>query len=88
MFEDLKKKLQDDKSLSLKIKVHAGAKQTRIKSMLSDGTLKVDIATIAEEGKANQALIALLASEFNISKNNIIIIMGNFSHDKVIKLSV
>ncbi len=87
MLEQYKKELADDKNLTLKIKVHAGAKLTRIKSLLSDGTIKVDIAKAPEDGKANESLIELLASEFNISKDQITIIMGNFSHDKVIKIT-
>jgi uncharacterized protein (TIGR00251 family) len=86
MLEQYKKELLETKSLSLKIKVHAGAKSNRIKSLLSDGTIKIDIATAPEDGKANDVLIALLAAEFEVPKNNITIIMGSFSHDKVIKI--
>ncbi len=86
MIEEYKKELLEKGVITLKIKVHAGAHETRIKSLLSDGTIKIDIAKIPEEGKANEILIKLLSEEFDVPKLNIEIIMGKFSGDKVVKI--
>lgn len=86
MIEEYKKELLEKGVITLKIKVHAGARETRIKSLLSDGTLKIDIAKVPEEGKANNVLIELLSVEFAIPKTNIEILMGKFSGDKVVKI--
>jgi len=86
MLEDYKKELLEKGAITLKIKVHAGAHETKIKSILSDGTIKIDIAKVPENGKANNLLIILLSEEFAVSKNNIEIIMGAFSSDKVVTI--
>ncbi len=87
MLEDYKKELLDKGTITLKVKVHAGAHETKIKSILTDGTIKIDIAKVPENGKANNLLIILLSEEFEVPKANIEIIMGAFSSDKVIKIS-
>ncbi len=86
MLEDYKKELLDKGTITLKVKVHAGAHETRIKSILSDGTIKFDIAKAPEQGKANEALFKLLSEEFKIPANNIEIMAGAFSSDKIIRL--
>ncbi len=53
MIEEYKKELEELGVITLKIKVHAGARETRIKSLLSDGTIKIDIDKVPEAGKAN-----------------------------------
>ena len=87
MLEELKEKLSVEKTLTLKIKVHASARETKIKSILSDGTIKIDIAKTPEQGKANEVLIHLLCEEFVVQKNNIEILMGKLSGDKIVKIS-
>ncbi len=88
MLDNYKKELEEKGTIHLKIKVHAGAKLTRIKSILSDGTIKIDIAKAPEDGKANDVLIELLKKEFNLAKSQVEIIMGKFSSDKVVQLKV
>ncbi len=87
MIEEYKKELLEKGVITLKIKVHASAHDTKIKAILSDGTIKIDIAKVPEAGKANETLIKLLSEEFDVAKNNIEIIMGKFSGDKVVKIS-
>jgi uncharacterized protein (TIGR00251 family) len=86
MLEDYKNELSAKSVVTLKIKVHAGARQTGFKSLLSDGTIKIDIAKIPEEGAANETLIEFLAHEFGVAKTNIEIVMGKFSGDKIVKI--
>lgn len=86
MLDDLKEQFNTSNQISLNVKVHAGAKENRIKSILSDGTVKVDITTVPEDGKANDALISLLACEFNVNNSCIQIVAGKFSADKVVKI--
>ncbi|MGQ9701138.1 MAG: DUF167 domain-containing protein [bacterium] len=51
----------------------------------SDG-LKVKITAPPVEGKANKALVELLAEYFNVKKNKIRIIKGEKSKNKVIMI--
>jgi hypothetical protein len=86
MLEDLKEQLNLDKQISLRIKVHASAHESRIKAVLSDQTIKVDINKAPEDGKANEVLIKLLAKEFAVPNNCVSIIIGKFSSDKSVLL--
>ena len=70
----------------IKIKVIPKAKQNRIEK-LDDNNLKVYLTTVPEKGKANQSLIKLLAKYFKTAKNNIEIIKGQNSREKIIKIN-
>ncbi|MGQ9464877.1 MAG: DUF167 domain-containing protein [bacterium] len=50
------------------------------------GGLKVKITAPPVEGKANKALVELLAEYFNVKKNKIRIIKGEKSKNKVIMI--
>lgn len=49
--------------------------------------LKVSVTTPPEKGKANKALIALLAREWHIPKSSITLIKGETSKNKTLLLS-
>lgn len=87
MLEDFKRELVEQGTVSLKVKVHAGAHQSKIKSVLSDGTIKVDITKAPEAGKANQELYRLLAQEFAVKESAIEVVLGKFSSDKIVRIT-
>ncbi len=86
MLDDYKEKLAAVGEVTLPIKARAGAHATRVKSLLADGTIKIDIAQVPEAGKANELLIEFLAEEFGVPKTNITVLMGKFSGDKTVKI--
>ena len=88
MLDGLKEKLKAEGQISLRVKIHAGAKQTRIKSILSDGTIKIDIAKAPEDGKANESLIKLLSNDFDVKADCILIQYGKFSADKTVLIKI
>jgi len=88
MLDTYKIQLQAEGKISLRVKIHAGAKQTRVKSILSDGTIKIDIAQIPEAGKANDKLIDFLSKELGVAKSSITIIYGKFSGDKILVIKL
>lgn len=51
-----------------------------------DGSLTVYIRERAVDGKANEALVKLLAEHFNVSKSQVDIIRGHASRYKVIDI--
>jgi uncharacterized protein (TIGR00251 family) len=68
----------------INVRVTPKAKQNLIKP---DGDiLRVYITAAPTDGKANQAVIKLLAAHFNVAKSNIKIIRGDTSKDKVIEI--
>ncbi|WP_331372494.1 DUF167 domain-containing protein [Sinorhizobium chiapasense] len=48
--------------------------------------LKVRVRAVPEKGKANQALIALLAKQFGIAKNRIALLSGDTQRKKILRI--
>jgi uncharacterized protein (TIGR00251 family) len=53
---------------------------------INENNFLVSVKAIPEKGKANEAVINLLAQYFKISKNNIKIISGLSSKNKIIEV--
>ncbi len=74
----------------LSVKVTPKAASNRIKvEHKADGTLlvRVYVTVVAEDGKANEAVIALLAKELNIPKSALTILQGFKTRDKVLRIN-
>lgn len=56
------------------------------KNAHGDDVLKACVTAIADKGKANKALIALLAKEWKIPKSSIIIVRGKTERIKTIEI--
>lgn len=85
MLNDLGKRLSEQGSVVVNIKVKAGAPRTEIKEAKEE-VWKADIKAQPEKGKANQELIRLLASTFGVDKKNVKIITGKSSLFKRVKI--
>ena len=70
--------------MQLNVKVIPGAKKNFIKE--EAGALKVYLQAPPVEGKANEALIELLAEHFAVRKRQVVIIKGLKSRNKVVKI--
>src|SRR3989344_3723948 len=88
MLTSLRQKLREDGEFRLTVKVRPNASNSAFKGTLSDGTWKIDIAAIAEDGKANAELIRFLAEEFGIANSHVEIIKGQHSPRKVLRITV
>lgn len=74
---------------TLQVRVTPKAKSARIKKeVLDDGKViyKVYVTAVAEDGKANQAVIELLAKALGVPKSALTITRGETSRDKVIQI--
>ena len=76
---------QSDLGVLVPVKVVPGASRSRVVGIL-DGALKVAVAAPPEKGKANKALIKILAETFNLPKNRVSIEQGQSSHHKIVLL--
>ncbi len=70
----------------MKIKIRVIARSKKIKIEEFDGGLKVYLIDPAIEGRANKALIDVLAEYYKLKKYNIRIIRGERSRDKVVEI--
>ncbi len=76
---------QSDLGVRVPVKVVAGASRSRVVGIF-DGALKVAVAAPPEKGKANKALIKILAETFDLPKNRVSIEQGQSSHHKIVLL--
>jgi uncharacterized protein (TIGR00251 family) len=72
--------------MTLRVKVIPRSKRSEITGELADGTLKIRIATAPERGRANEALITLLAAEFGVGRESIEIISGHAAALKLVRI--
>ena len=80
-------KLKMNNEVYLRLKVLPGASKTKIRNIMEDETIKIDVAAVPEKGKANKELIGYLAKEFGVNKKNIKILSGISDRIKLIKIN-
>jgi len=68
------------------VKVKPKANEEKV-IKLSDTNFKVQVKESPEKGKANRAVIRMLADYFNTSQSNIKIISGSTSKLKIIEIT-
>jgi uncharacterized protein len=69
----------------LSLRVVPGAKIE--KAAIENGTLKIWLRTAPEDGKANKAVLAILAKLLEIPANQLQITHGHTSRDKQVRVS-
>ncbi len=65
----------------LPVRAHPGARRSEVRGG-QDGMLKVSVTQVAEKGKANKALVALLARQLSLRKSQIVLIAGETASRK------
>lgn len=73
------------KTITVRVRPHA--KRTGIKDTMADGSLKVDLAAPAEDGKANTELIRFLSDHFGVPKSSIEILSGHMGRQKTVRIT-
>jgi uncharacterized protein (TIGR00251 family) len=77
---------QKDGGLLLRVKVVPNSSRTQVAGMLGDA-LKVKVAQPAEGGRANRAVIELLASVLGVPAGQIALVSGQTGPRKVFRIS-
>lgn len=72
-------------ALRISVTVKPQAKRQEVKKA-SDGTYLASVHAPAREGKANQALIGLLADHFSVPKSSVRIIQGHTGRRKLVEI--
>jgi len=70
----------------LSVRVRPGARRDEVVSWMADGTLKVGVSAPPEEGRANRALIALLARSLGVNARQVRVTRGASSRAKTIEV--
>ena len=74
------------KEIVLKVYLQPKSSKNEIVGPFRDG-IKIKVTAPPVEGKANEALIKILAKEFKISASSIEILKGHNSRTKIIRIS-
>ena len=74
--------------MTLRVKVIPRSAKSEIAGELADGTLKVKIAAAPEKGKANEALIELLAEKYNVPRSSVTIVSGHGAQLKLVRINL
>lgn len=79
--------LTSEGSVSFSVRARPNASKSKVTAVLDDGSVKIDVAAPAEEGKANAALRKFLAEEFGVPVSNVEIVVGGGGRRKIVKIS-
>ena len=69
----------------LRLRVSPGARRTELAGPYGDGW-KVRVSAAPERGRANEAVVGLLARRLGLDKNAVSVISGHAARDKVVEL--
>ena len=71
--------------MDLDVRVQPRAKRNRVEA-IERGRLKIYVTAPPEGGKANEAVIALLAKTLGVSKSSVRIVRGHTARDKRLRV--
>jgi len=72
--------------MKINIKVIPRSSRNEVTGEMTDGTLKVKLTAPPVDGRANEALVELLAEHFDIAKSKIKIVRGLTSKNKMVEI--
>jgi uncharacterized protein (TIGR00251 family) len=87
MLQALKTVLEKEGALSFSVRARPNASRSKVTAIMDDGSVKIDIAAPAEEGKANAELRSFLAEEFDVHSTQVEILAGGGGRRKIVKIS-
>lgn len=77
-----------EKEVTMSIRVRPGASKTKFTGEMDDGSIKMDVAAVPEDSKANEELVRFLAKEFGVPRGNVSIIGGIATRRKIVRITV
>ncbi|HBT01460.1 DUF167 domain-containing protein [Salipiger marinus] len=80
--EDLRHLALPGTTLALRVTPRAARNAVTLK----DGQLRVTVTTVPEDGKANAAVVQLLAKALGIPKSRLTLVRGATSRDKLFRI--
>jgi hypothetical protein len=84
----LRSALRREGKLVLRLRVTPKCPATGWAGAMDDGTLKLRLRAVPEDGKANQELVRFLAAEFCLPRQQIEIVSGASSRLKQVRLTL
>ena len=72
--------------MDLKVKAIPRSRKTEFAGEMADGTMKIKVAAVPEDGKANKELCGFLAKHYAVPQANVSVISGATSQRKVVRI--
>ena len=72
--------------MDLKLKVTPRSARTEFAGVMADGTVKIKLAAVPEDGKANAALLAFLAAHYGVAVAAVELLSGATSPRKRVRV--
>lgn len=72
--------------MDLKLKVIPRSQRSEFAGVMADGTVKLKLKAVPEDGKANAALIAFLADHYRVPPSAVEILSGATSQRKLVRV--
>ncbi len=66
-FDDIRRTLATQGVVSLSLSAHPSRPTTRIQGVMADGTLKIDVAAVPEQGKANDEIVRFFKKQIGVA---------------------
>jgi uncharacterized protein (TIGR00251 family) len=84
--EELAAEFNREGRISLTLRVTPKSPKTAWAGRMEDGSWKVRLAAVAEDGKANAELIRFLAREFGVGRAAVTIVSGGTARMKQVRI--
>lgn len=72
--------------MNLDIRVQPKASRNSVE-IGGDGTVRVRVTAPADKGRANDAVVKLLAAKLGVSRSDVCIVRGHTSRNKVVRIA-
>ena len=86
MFEMYIQEFRTKNTVQFYVRARPGMPVTKVIAVMDDESIKIDIAAVAEGGKANAELIRYLAKEFGVRKDQVLIVSGATARVKLVRI--
>ena len=86
MFDEFRSRLRLNGTLTFTVRVRTQAEFSAFREVMDDGAVKIDLAAMPEDGRANEELVRFLAQEFETPRSLIEIVSGLTSRTKIVKI--
>ena len=71
----------------MRLQVKVFPKSSREELVEKDGVIKAYVKAAPDKGKANKAVVALVAKKYRVKKTDVSIVTGQTSRNKVVEVS-
>lgn len=88
MIEHLQQRLITEEHIEIVVRARPHAAKTQLVDLLDDGSLKIDIAAPADEGRGNTMLVKFLGEIFHVPSSSVKILSGKTARLKLVRITL